>query len=163
MLELLLVSPVKTGQIISGRLRGLWGQFLPSTILLISVWAYFSNLLTSHFNYGGGDGACIFFFAVTYVTVPVVGLYFSLRCRNFIAAFLLTLAVGMVFPLVAGAVVSAWLEITSQGYAVAYSARRGNPSWLLAAFIQIPLGGILAMRLLARLQRRDFPLDRVMT
>ena len=32
-LELLLVSPLTTGQIIGGRLRGLWGQFLPSIVM----------------------------------------------------------------------------------------------------------------------------------
>src|SRR5664280_1738223 len=39
-LELLLVSPLGENQILSGRLRGLWGQFLPAVVLLLAVWSY---------------------------------------------------------------------------------------------------------------------------
>jgi hypothetical protein len=43
-LELLLVSPIGERTIISGRLRGLWNQFLPAFGLLLIVWAYLSSL-----------------------------------------------------------------------------------------------------------------------
>ena len=43
-LELLLVSPLTTRQIISGRLFGLWGQFLPSIVTLLGIWAYFARI-----------------------------------------------------------------------------------------------------------------------
>ena len=42
-LELLLVSPLTTGQIIGGRLRGLWGQFLPSIVMLLGIWVYLAK------------------------------------------------------------------------------------------------------------------------
>jgi ABC-type transport system involved in cytochrome c biogenesis permease component len=93
-LELLLVSPLKEVQIIYGRLRGLWGQFLPAFALLIALWIYFHNL----FGQPGLEG--IAFCLSTYLTLPVVGLYFSLRCRNFLSAFLLTLVSGVFLPIV---------------------------------------------------------------
>ena len=74
---------------------GLWSQFLPATGLLLAVWAYCSTFLP-----GGGDAGAFLFFLATFLTVPVFGLYFSLRCRNFITAFLATVAVGLLLPLV---------------------------------------------------------------
>ena len=50
-LELLLVSPINEWQIILGRLRGLWTQFLPSLALLLGGWAYLAYSL-SHFSSG---------------------------------------------------------------------------------------------------------------
>jgi hypothetical protein len=57
----------------------------------------------------------ILFFAVAFLSVPVFGLYFSLRCRNFIAAFLATVAVGLLLPLVLSEVleVMRWAGPTS--------------------------------------------------
>src|SRR5262249_41815445 len=89
-LELLLVSPLEEGQIISGRLRGLWGQFLPAFSLLIGLWIYFALILP-----GVGQGDAIFLHCVVFFMLPVIGLYFSLRCRSFIAALTGTLAVGL--------------------------------------------------------------------
>ena len=94
-LELLLVSPLGENQIISGRLGGLWGQFLPAAGLLLSVWAYLSTFLPN-----GSDVGVVLFFLRQFLTVPVFGLYFSLRCRNFITAFLATVAMGLLLPLV---------------------------------------------------------------
>src|SRR5205823_6636128 len=44
-MELLLVSPMTERQIIEGRLRGLWGQFLPSLALMLGVSCYFAYSL----------------------------------------------------------------------------------------------------------------------
>jgi hypothetical protein len=89
--------------------------------------------------------------------VPVFGLYFSLRCRNFITAFLATVAVGLLLPLVLSELFGAirW----------AYSNSNAGLSWdmrpsLGAAVCQ----GILAVfcwdRLFHRLKQRAFPLER---
>src|SRR5581483_5796418 len=43
-LELLLVSPLNEKQIIGGRLRGLWAQFLPAFVLLLGVGMYFDSV-----------------------------------------------------------------------------------------------------------------------
>src|SRR5207245_11135246 len=92
-LELLLVSPVGEREIIFGRLRGLWGQFLPAFGLLLAIWCYFISIFP-----GRSDAEPIFFCANTFLTLPVIGLYFSLGCRNFLTAFLSTLATGLLMP-----------------------------------------------------------------
>jgi len=46
-LELLLVAPLRESQLIGGRLRALWGRFLPSIILLCGVWIYVGTFLTA--------------------------------------------------------------------------------------------------------------------
>src|SRR5205823_7508846 len=95
LLELLLVSPLGERAIIFGRLGGLWSQFLPSFCLLMGIGIYFSRIFPSP----GGEG--FLFFASTFVTLPMIGLYFSLRCRNFISGFLCTIALGVVIPVFA--------------------------------------------------------------
>ena len=151
-LELLLVSPLGENQIISGRLRGLWAQFLPAFGLLLLVWAYLSSFLP----YGSRAGV-ILFFAVTFLSVPVFGLYFSLRCRTFITAFMATLAVGLLLPLVLAAVVrSLWL---------AYVLSAHRFSWVMgpgvsAAICQSLLAIFCWDRLYRRLKKRAFPLER---
>ena len=93
-LELLLVSPLSEGAIIHGRLRGLWGQFLPSFVLLIAVWCYFARILPS----APEESDSIVFCAVSFMTLPIIGLYFSLRCRTLIMGFLVTVLTGVLIP-----------------------------------------------------------------
>src|SRR5882724_9868289 len=81
-LELLLVSPIGEQTIISGRLRGLWNQFLPAFGLLLVVWAYLGSISMTR----GADDGSILFYAITFFSLPVIGLYFSLRCRAFMTA-----------------------------------------------------------------------------
>jgi ABC-type transport system involved in multi-copper enzyme maturation permease subunit len=101
-MELLLVSPLRVGQIVSGRVRGLWGQFLPAVLLLFGLWLY----LTS--GHGMGDhqrsnidtgGILLWVMGLTFITLPVIGLFFSLRCRNYVVALFLTVLAGVVLPI----------------------------------------------------------------
>ena len=150
-LELLLVSPLGEGEIISGRLRGLWGQFLPAFGILLGLWAYFTNL----FQTTGNEGA-ILFHATTFLALPFIGLYFSLRCRNFIAAFLWTLATGLLVPLTSVALFQwlAWL------YGVnSYGPAELGPS-VDAAVVQALLALCCAWALYHRLKQRAFPMVR---
>ncbi|MDB6067713.1 MAG: hypothetical protein JWR26_3921 [Pedosphaera sp.] len=93
-MELLLVSPMSVGQIIGGRLRGLWGQFLPAFVLLVSVWVYFAGYVFP----GRGEFDAIQFFCGAFLALPAIGLYFSLRCKNFLSAIFLTVLVGLLLP-----------------------------------------------------------------
>ena len=93
-LELLLVSPMRIGQIIGGRLRGLWGQFLPALLLLLGIWAFLSTFFPAR----RGTGVLIEFFCGAFLTLPVIGLYYSLRRGTFISAFLSTVFVGLAVP-----------------------------------------------------------------
>jgi len=162
-LELLLVSPLSERRIISGRLRGLWGQFLPAFGLLVAVWVYLSSFppniyLSNQYLSNRSHPGEVFFFSVMFLTVPVFGLYFSLRCRNFLAAFLCTVAVGLLPPLV-----------LSQGvFMVAYlifpPAFLGSVPELrwhaLAATFQCILAAVCWCGLYRRLKKRAFPLER---
>jgi ABC-type transport system involved in multi-copper enzyme maturation permease subunit len=152
-LELLLVSPLSENQIISGRLGGLWSQFLPATGLLLAVWIYFSTFLPVAHDEAGA----FLYAAVSFLTVPVFGLYFSLRCRNFLTAFLATVAAGLLLPLVLSEVFEAVRWAYANSNSVFWWDMR--PSWR-AAICQ----GILAVfcwnRLFLRLKRRAFPLER---
>jgi len=147
-LELLLVSPLGESQIISGRLGGLWGQFLPAFGLLLAIWAYFSHLFR-----GDGDAEAILYYAVTFLALPVIGLYFSLRCRNFISAFLATIVVGLIVPLLLPALLKfLWSFDTFAPWEIGPSGR--------AAFFQAILSCICWFALHDRLKRRAFPLER---
>ena len=153
-LELLLVSPLGENQIITGRLGGLWSQFVPAAGLLLAVWAYCSTFLPH-----GGDARTYCFFLVSFLTVPVFGLYFSLRCRNFLTAFLITVAGGLVVPLVLPEALRAvwwWLHYANAGQDFSWEIRPSGR----AAICQ----GLLAVacwdRLLLRLKKRAFPLER---
>ncbi len=152
MMELLLVSPLSEGKIIFGRLRGLWGQFLPAFGLLLGVWAYSSNLVPDF-----EDGGKVLFHAIAFLTLPVIGLYFSLRCRNFIAAFVLTLAVGFLSPILLAALfrLLRWI----------YGDFNSFASWQMwpsvdSTAIQIILAALCGRALLWRLKHRAFPFAR---
>ena len=153
-LELLLVSPLGENQIISGRLGGLWSQFLPAAGLLLAVWAYCSSFLPNGVNTGVG-----LFFVAAFLTVPVFGLYFSLSCRNFITAFLATLTVALLVPLVLPQALRAlWLTLFRPNEVFSWEPR---PS-LGAAIFQVILAIVCWDRLFLRLKERAFPLERTM-
>ena len=151
-LELLLVSPLGENQIISGRLRGLWGQFLPAVGLLLAVWIFFSTFLPHACNAGA-----FMYAAVSFLTVPVFGLYFSLRCRHFITAFLATVTIGLLLPIVLSEVLAAvqW----AYGYSYSEFPWILRPSWG-GAVCQGLLAVFCWVRLFLRLKHRTFPLER---
>lgn len=152
-LELLLVSPLTTGQIIGGRLRGLWGQFVPSIVMLFGIWLYFASV----FPYEGAF-LNVWSFLVTFAVVPVIGLYFSVHCKTFISAFLFTLAFVFVLPVGFVLLVRfvAWLSSTSNAFFYG-----GDDPATQIWFCQLVLGGFLLRRLHHKLATRSFPLERV--
>jgi len=103
-LELLLVTPLNEQQIIGGRVRGIWNQFFPATLVLSLSWLFLSRdlKLFGGYRYDQQDTwrVLVFplFFVTSYLTLPFVGLYFSLRRMNFIAAWLLTCLTGLFVP-----------------------------------------------------------------
>lgn len=147
-LELLLVTPMTTNQIIAGRLQGLWAQFLPSMALLLGVSFYLGTPFTRP-NELESD----FFLVLAFMIIPVIGLYFSVRCRNYIAAFLMTLICGLLLPRVGewGLNWILWL------YPVPWAVRETR---LTACFIQLTLAAYFSFKLNRRLATRSFPLER---
>ena len=98
-LELLLVCPLTVAQLMWGRLRGIWMQYLPAFALLIVCLAFAAEIEPYDTSHRTG-----WFYAVTlavFITVPVIGLFFSLHTANFIAAWLCTMAMGIGLPLLA--------------------------------------------------------------
>jgi ABC-type transport system involved in multi-copper enzyme maturation permease subunit len=158
-LELLLVSPLSTRQIISGRLWGLWGQFFPAAVTLLGIWAYFITIFRSGNTYSLAGSAMseIWFFAVSFLVIPVVGLYFSVQCRHFIGALLLTLAFVFVVPPLLSFIVkfSHWSFASGNDY---FHWRKGMT--VSICFFQVLIAGYLGVRLRRNLEQRTFPLER---
>jgi ABC-type transport system involved in multi-copper enzyme maturation permease subunit len=151
-LELLLVSPMTAGEIISGRLRGLWGQFLPSFVLMVTVWTYLG--LIFH-NDGDRNFGMMPFFCGGYFTLPVIGLYYSLKRANFISSFLGTIFVGLLGPLLLWRVAS-WLiwVYTSATWPLSpfnpFTQASVLPVLILQASIALRLGWMLHRNLVHR-------------
>ena len=153
-LELLLVAPLREEQIIRGRLRGLWAQFMPAVALLFVVWLYCGAFLSS-------DNEIVFVVlnGVTFATLPVIGLYFSLAKRNFIAALLWTLLVGIVGPSALGMAAQFWLHAFYWQNGVLSSAWVGLAILVIPASTQIVIAKVLAWRLQENLKLRKFALE----
>jgi ABC-type transport system involved in multi-copper enzyme maturation permease subunit len=157
-LELLLVSPVGEDQLIMGRLRGLWTQFLPAGILLVAVWCFLTSLFGFSNYYGGApDLQGVVYYLIGFLGVPVIGLYFSLACRTFLAALLATLGVGLfAAPILASWVW--WFSGLSRGGGLVPSDDFLVNGPLLPC--QIALTVICWFGLSGRLKRRTFPVQR---
>jgi ABC-type transport system involved in multi-copper enzyme maturation permease subunit len=153
MLELLLVAPLKEWQVLGGRVRGLWAQFLPAVALLFCIWLYCSTFMQTE-----GEWQYILFFAGTFLTLPVIGLYYSLLKRAFLSAFLWTLLVGVALP----AFLSAGVRLIQ--WAVSAPVPQSLPQDLCAAWlftlIQGTVAGLLARRLHSDLKHRRFAIQR---
>jgi ABC-type Na+ efflux pump permease subunit len=158
-MELLLVTPLREGQVIWGRLRGLWGQFLPA-VMLIGAFAGFWHLQESRIAWWWGSPetdlipAFMILLGATYVALPVIGLYFSLRRKSFLAAWLNTLVVAVGIPYLWGLT---WFAATH--WMLPPVAGGGSiPILATMAALEIGLGSWFWRRLRERLRRRQFAL-----
>jgi len=154
-LELLLVAPLREEQIIHGRVKGLWSQFLPAVALLFAIWLYCGTFLGQGHNF-----VSVLLYAVTFATLPIVGLYFSLDKKNFIAALVWTLLVQMVIPSGLSRAADFWYWSRSS---MSYSfGAFGSPTIhaVVSVCAQIGIALFLAWRLKDNLKRRRFALDR---
>lgn len=105
-LELLLVTPLRASQIIRGRLQGIRMQYLPSIATLLLAWIclmqpnWMRSLFTPDLWESGFVKWLHLLAAVTvsYVTLPVIGLYFSLRRMNHLVSWLCACAIGLLLP-----------------------------------------------------------------
>lgn len=94
-LELLLVTPLSVGQIIRGRLQGVWLQFLPAVLVLLTA-----AVMTNRLEMFSRDNAPFLVVLVsTFLTMPMLGLLLSTLPGNWIAAWLATFLIGWVSPL----------------------------------------------------------------
>ena len=167
-MELLLVSPMSEWRIIEGRLRGLWGQFLPSLALILAVSLYFM-IGTSYGSWNDMMG----YMCVGYLTIPVIGLYHSLRRKTFVSAYLLTVATGLLFPSGLGWILgylvhgigynpsTGWIPGMDQ------SILAGLVHWLVApaqvGWMQLAIAAIVCRRLYGDMRQRNFSFSRTTT
>lgn len=153
-LELLLVAPLREGQILGGRVRGLWGQFLPAMVLVLGIWLYCARFL-DYRPHATSEWPAILFFAGTFLCLPVIGLYFSLAKRGFMSAFFWTLSVGIALP----GFCAQSPEFMS--FVLSALGRPGDPwgdvrtAWLFNP-VQALLAALLAWRLHSDLKQRRF-------
>jgi ABC-type transport system involved in multi-copper enzyme maturation permease subunit len=119
--ELLLVTPLRERQIIIGRLRGLWQQFLPAilvygagSIYLASGWHDQSRAREAWLAFAG--------IMTSFCTLPLIGLYFSVLRWNFFAAWLVACVIGIAPAWLGRAVGVDWLSTTALQFAVAFVA-----------------------------------------
>lgn len=153
-LELLLVSPVSEHAIVWGRLRGLWNQFLPAFGLLLLVWIYLASLSLTR----GNDESAILFYAGTFVSFPIIGLYFSLCCRGFMTALLLALAMSLVVPMVVGGIFTFWTVMYIGGATLGYIPFPNAAG--IGVLVQAAIASSCWRQLRQRLKSRSFPLER---
>jgi ABC-type transport system involved in multi-copper enzyme maturation permease subunit len=95
--ELLLVTPLRERQIIVGRVRGLWRQFLPA-ILVYGMGSIFLATGWRDKNYASEAWLALGRAMITFGTLPLIGLYFSLRRWNFFGAWVGACLVGLLPP-----------------------------------------------------------------
>ena len=89
------MTPLQEKQIILGRLRGIWGQFLPAfLILLLSVIATAGIEEVRYYD----DGSNFVNATLGFIIVPIVGLYFALRTSNLLTAWLMTCGLTLFLP-----------------------------------------------------------------
>jgi hypothetical protein len=171
-MELLLVSPMTVGQIIGGRLRGIWGQFLLAVGLQVGVWLYFGSFIPDQArNYD-----MLRFFVGSVIALPVIGLYFSLRRRNFINAWLSTMVAGVLMPfaLRAGLVFLVERFMGGNLHTSDGSFRQATSPYYffevllqmvttnsLATVIQLMMAAYFGRRLYRDMERRNFSFSRV--
>jgi ABC-type transport system involved in multi-copper enzyme maturation permease subunit len=91
--ELWLVTPLRERQIIMGRVRGLWRQFLPSLALFGAGSIYLSTGWGGN-EYSGEAWATLLRTIAGFCTLPLIGLYFSIRRWNFFTAWLAACLIG---------------------------------------------------------------------
>jgi ABC-type transport system involved in cytochrome c biogenesis permease component len=106
-MELLLVTPLKVPQILRGRIRGVWGQFLPATVVLALAWLWLlkdaplfaGSLYASYTIYRQVFSIVLpLFFISSFLLLPEIGLLFSMQRLHFVGAWLLTCAIGLLIP-----------------------------------------------------------------
>ena len=127
-LEILLVTPISSNQLIFGRTRGLWSQFLPAGLVLAG---FFAN---AHYRYFG-DGTLVEGPAValvcTFLALPIFATYFALRVKGLLLAAAWTSIAGFIPYVFAFA---AAMEFT----------RRGSPEPLMFSLAIVMSYGLFA-------------------
>ncbi|MBK9140369.1 MAG: ABC transporter permease subunit [Verrucomicrobia bacterium] len=93
-LELILVTPIPAQQLVRGRWAALLRQFLP-TLVVMGLLLVLTVRLLWHRSVSLSPLAAVFLAAMPLISVPLAGLYCSLRFRSVLAAWLATCGLGL--------------------------------------------------------------------
>jgi ABC-type transport system involved in multi-copper enzyme maturation permease subunit len=132
--ELLLVTPLREWQIILGRVRGLWRQFLPAIAIYLAATVYLASGW-KNVDYATPAWTACAQTLLAFCTLPFIGLYFSVQRWNFLVSWLAA-CVGGLLPAIMGTIFG-W-----EGFQV--------------FAIQLTLAWTAALLLVNRLQNRSF-------
>jgi hypothetical protein len=119
--ELLLVTPLRERQIIVGRLRGLWRQFLPA-ILIYGIGSIYLAIGWHDQSRAGEAWLWLAKLMIGFCTLPLIGLYFSVLRWNFFGAWLVACAIGMVPAWLGHSFGFSWGPMIALQFGVAFAA-----------------------------------------
>lgn len=159
MLELLLVTPLSERQIITGRLRGIWRQFLPSVGLLVFIWVFAAGFLE------GANPWNALWVCSSFVTLPIIGLRNSLSFSSYIGAFIATVTLGLIVPVLAENLALLWQGAgTPNGLRSAANWQAVQRFWeVFGIAIQAIIAVALLLSLHGNLVQRRFARERKLT
>jgi hypothetical protein len=92
--ELLLVTPLRERQIITGRVRGLWRQFLPAILVYGAGVIYLASGWSDR-EYARQAWLALAKTMTGFCALPLIGLYFSVQPWNFFPAWLAAYLLGL--------------------------------------------------------------------
>jgi len=142
-LELLLVTPVREHQLITGRLWGLFCHFLPA-VMVWTTFRYFQHVVSPRSGVLVDDVLTLY---SSLLALPAIGFALSFSRANLITAFLLCLVVGVFIP--------DWLADFVEGR-TRWLGYRVHFSTLAFVLIQIAVTVAAAKQLHTRLVERRF-------
>jgi hypothetical protein len=96
--ELLLVTPIREGQILFGRVAGIWQQFLPAFFIYTAGVLFLASGWSDEDRIGVATES-ISWLALLFLSAPFIGLYFSLVRWNFLMAWLCASILTILLPI----------------------------------------------------------------
>lgn len=162
-MELILVTPLKESQIVSGRLRGLWLHFLPTMLIWFAVKLHACWILHGVNRDGEPlaqwDVLNSLELMAAFFIVPMVGLSFSLRSRHVLLAWVATLLSVYALPQLLVRIGSFIWRLWSAPEAGSYEHTiLLVQSPLITIALQVAVAWFLISNLHRRLVRRTFEL-----
>ena len=115
--ELLLVAPISEETLIINRIKAVWAYYAPVFLTWIAFLGFVSaNFPSTGYGLRAFVGSALLSIVLSMVTLPLAGLYFAIRLKNFISILLLTLCFGAVLPFFT------WIWVTMAFYLFAYGS-----------------------------------------
>ncbi len=132
LLEILLVTPISSRQLIAGRLWGIFSHFLPALLALAVCWNADRILNEKIFHHN--PYALIMPNPLAFVALTVVGLYLSLWRSNFLVVWLLAWALAFFLPAIAAVELNQFRIMPQSGIVIvtsSYQLALALASWFL--------------------------------